>query len=68
VLLDELAGAHLVDEGGTGGFRYDAVVGRFARRLAAAHEWTLAGWGLACPDCPPPDDARSLVDGNLVAS
>jgi DNA-binding SARP family transcriptional activator len=64
-LLDELAGAHLVDEDGAGEFRYDAVVGRFARRLAAAQEWTLAGWGLACPDCPPPDDARSLVDGTL---
>ncbi len=46
LLLDELAGAHLVEEGGAGGFRYDAVVGRFARRLAAAHECTLEGWGL----------------------
>ena len=66
-LLDELAGAHLVDEAVAGEFRYDAVVGRYARRLAAAHECTPAGWGLACPDCPPPDDARSLVGGDLVA-
>ncbi len=54
VLIDELAGAHLLEDDGAGGFRYDAVVGRYARRLAAAHEWTLAGWGpdLGCAECP----------------
>ena len=40
-LLDELAGAHLVEEGSLGELRYDDVVARFARRLAVAREWTL---------------------------
>ena len=48
---------------GAGVFRYDAVVGRFARRLAAAQELTLAGWQFdaGCADChssPPADLAR----------
>lgn len=58
VLLDELVAQHLVVEGALDGFRYDAVVARFARRLAAANEWTLDGWGAdlspaGCPGCAP---------------
>ena len=55
-LLDELVGLHLVVEGDLGGFRYDAVVGRFARRLASEKEWTLAGLDVqptGCPACTP---------------
>ncbi len=47
-LLDELVGLHLVVEGALEGFRYDDVVARFARRLAAAKEWTLPS---CCPAC-----------------
>ncbi len=53
-LLDELVGLHLVVEGARDGFRYDGVVARFARRLAAAKEWTLAGFDVppgGCPSC-----------------
>jgi len=58
VLLDELVALHLVVEGALDGFRYDPVVARFARRLAAANEWTLDGWGAdlspaGCPGCAP---------------
>ncbi len=40
-LLDELLGVRLVVESGSGGFGFHDVVGRFARRLASAQEWTL---------------------------
>jgi hypothetical protein len=55
-LLDELVGLHLVVEGALDGFRYDGVVARFARRLAAAKEWAPDGWGVdvrsaGCPAC-----------------
>ena len=49
-MLDELVGLHLVVEDGVDGFRYDGVVARFARRLAAANEWTLPS---GCPSCGP---------------
>ena len=51
-LLDELVGLHLVVEGALDGFRYDGVVARFARRLAAAKEWTLAGCDVPPAGCP----------------
>jgi hypothetical protein len=66
-LLDELVGAHLVVEGGSGEFRYHDVVGRFARRLASAQEWTLVGRGepadgpAGCPECRPRRSPATLL-------
>ncbi len=51
-LLDELVALHLVVEGALDGFRYDGVVARFARRLAAAKEWTLDGFDVPPAGCP----------------
>jgi hypothetical protein len=51
-LLDELVGLHLVVEGTLDGFRYDDVVARFARRLAAAQEWTLPSGCQTCTTVP----------------
>ena len=59
-LLDELVGLHLVVEGALDGFRFDGVVARFARGLAAAKEWTLAGWEVCCPACTTALDAGSV--------
>ena len=49
-LLDELLGVRLVVESGSGEFGFHDVVGRFARRLASAQEWTLV-LPPGCPDC-----------------
>jgi DNA-binding SARP family transcriptional activator len=72
-LLDELVGLHLVVEDTLDGFRYDDVVARFARRLAAAKEWTLAGFDvppagcLACPTVPStPLSAVPALEAALV--
>ena len=59
-LLDELVGLHLVVEGALDGFRFDSVVARFARGLAAAKEWTLGGWDVCCPACTTALDAGSV--------